>query len=146
MEFVSSSQPSGVHPANSRGWPLNKGLTEIRQSPFLWGVFCIMLYLFTVKGLPCFDFLRNLTWKAPTLALSPSLYHAFGRITVIFKLSIFITLVPHWINMIGLLVSDSVASLPYLKTGAFFVLDLLWLFVRSESSYVIPIIKEKNLK
>ena len=48
--------------------------------------------------------------------------------------------------MIGLLASDSVASLPYLKTGAFFVLDLLWLFVRSESSYVILIIKEKNLK
>ena len=35
--------------------------------------------------------------------MSPSLHHAFGRITVIFKLSIFITLVPHWINMIGLM-------------------------------------------
>ena len=63
-----------------------------------------------------------------------------------FKLSIFITLVPHWINMIGLLVSDSVVSLPYLKTGAFFVLDLLWLFVRSESSYVILIISIKREK
>ena len=48
--------------------------------------------------------------------------------------------------MIGLLVSDSVVSLPYLKTGAFFVLDLLRLFVRSESSYVILIISIKREK
>ena len=87
MESVLSSQPIGVHSANSRGWPLNEGLTEIRQSPFLWGVFCMMLYLLLYESSRVYRVLlfyetwpkKHLLW----LCLRVST-HAFGRITIIF--------------------------------------------------------------